>query len=111
MLAVGLGPEKASEAIRDAGMGERVRVAAINSPYSVTLSGDADAIEELRYRLNLEGTFKRQLRTGGLAYHSHHMLPLGLKYAAVVEEGIRRVEELLILAGVQKYPVVPWVSS
>ncbi|KAI9771201.1 MAG: putative Hybrid PKS-NRPS biosynthetic cluster [Geoglossum umbratile] len=50
----------------------RICVAASNSSSSVTLSGDADAIEEVRLVLEDEGKFSRLLKVDH-AYHSHHM--------------------------------------
>ncbi|KAK3357945.1 polyketide synthase [Lasiosphaeria hispida] len=114
MIAVGMGPDKATEVVQDAGLEDKVGVAAYNSPDSVTLSGDADAIELLAGRLSQAGVFNRLLRTGGLAYHSHHMLLLGQEYATVVEQGMHRLQEAFaenVLSASHKYPVVPWFSS
>ena len=57
----------------------RVSVAAINSPASVTVSGDYDAVERLQMILQDENKFARLLKTDK-AYHSHHMLPCSEKY-------------------------------
>ncbi|KAF4633197.1 hypothetical protein G7Y89_g4929 [Cudoniella acicularis] len=105
MLAVGLGPEQAAEYL--AGMEKEVKVAAINSPDSTTWSGNADTVEALSAKLDRDGVFNRLLRTGGLAYHSHHMVPLGAEYAEAILGGLERLE------GLEKsyYPRVPWVSS
>lgn len=71
MLAVGL---SASEAHRyvDRVNNNSVTVACINSPASVTLSGDSDAIQELQAVFQAEGIFNRLLVIN-IAYHSHHM--------------------------------------
>ncbi|PYH97071.1 lovastatin nonaketide synthase [Aspergillus ellipticus CBS 707.79] len=53
----------------------RITVAAINSPSSLTLSGDEDAIKELKAMLDEQKIFARQLQVEQ-AFHSHHMLPL-----------------------------------
>ncbi|KEY70889.1 hypothetical protein S7711_00732 [Stachybotrys chartarum IBT 7711] len=111
MLAVGFGLEQADEYIRQAGLGEKVRIAAINSGDSITLSGNADSIEDLAAKLTQEGVFNRLLRTGGLAYHSHHMLALGNDYAAAVEGGWQRLEQLHTSSSEDLYPTVPWASS
>ncbi|KAJ6151653.1 hypothetical protein N7470_007250 [Penicillium chermesinum] len=111
MLAVGFGTERAVEYIRQAGLEGQVRVAAINSFGSVTISGDTEAVEELSAKLTRETVFNRLVRTGGLAYHSHHMVPLGSEYEAKVNAGMRRLEELGVDTENAKYPVVPWFSS
>ncbi|KAH7016593.1 hypothetical protein B0J12DRAFT_635736 [Macrophomina phaseolina] len=106
MLAVGLGPEQTSPYL--AGREEKIRIAAYNSPGSVTLSGDTDAVEELSKLLDKDGVFNRALRTGGNAYHSHHMLPLGRDYDTVLSEGLAHVQKL---GQQQRYAQVPWMSS
>lgn len=111
MLAAGLGPEQAVEYIKDAGLEESVRVAAINSFDSVTISGDAEPVEELSAKLTQESVFNRLVRTGGLAYHSYHMLPLGPEYEKKVNGGLCRLEELGVDIVIRKYPAIPWVSS
>lgn len=111
MLAVGFGPERAVEYIREAGLEERVRIAAMNSFDSVTLSGDAKPVEELSAKLTREAVFNRLIRTGGLAYHSHHMLPLGSEYEEKVNAGLHCLKELGVDTANAKYPVVPWISS
>jgi acyl transferase domain-containing protein/NADPH:quinone reductase-like Zn-dependent oxidoreductase/NADP-dependent 3-hydroxy acid dehydrogenase YdfG/acyl carrier protein len=111
MLAVGFGTERAVEYIRQAGLEGQVRVAAINSFDSVTISGDAEPVEELSAKLTREAVFNRLVRTSGLAYHSHHMLPLGSEYEEKVNAGMRRLKELGVDTENAKYPVVPWVSS
>ncbi|QFZ20328.1 non-ribosomal peptide synthetase/type I polyketide synthase [Saccharothrix syringae] len=70
MLAVGL-PEDAANA-RVLPYGDRVSVAAVNSPSAVTLAGDEDALEELREALTLEGVFAKFL-TVRVPYHSARM--------------------------------------
>ena len=49
-------------------------MAATNSPASVTISGDEDAIEELQVVLDDEKKFNRRLKVDQ-AYHTKHMLP------------------------------------
>ncbi len=111
MLAAGVGPEKGIEYIREAGLEGNIRVAAINSPDSITMSGDADAIDVLAAKLNQEAEFCRKLRTGGLAYHSHHMIPLGHNYIGAVDAGKKILRENGIDNKCQKYRTVPWISS
>ncbi|MBO0801398.1 MAG: acyltransferase domain-containing protein, partial [Blastocatellia bacterium] len=72
MAAVGLSLAEAERAIE--GYEDRVSLAAINSPMSVTLSGDADAIEEIARTLELKEVFCRILQVK-VPYHSRHMEP------------------------------------
>lgn len=53
----------------------RIALAAVNSPTSLTLSGDEDAVVELKAGLDEQGVFNRRLRVEQ-AFHSHHMVPL-----------------------------------
>ncbi|KAI1367677.1 hypothetical protein F5Y08DRAFT_348861 [Xylaria arbuscula] len=50
----------------------RVCIAAVNSPTSLTISGDGDAITEIETIFQDEGKFSRLLKVDK-AYHSHHM--------------------------------------
>ncbi|GKZ38757.1 type I Iterative Polyketide synthase (PKS), partial [Aspergillus brasiliensis] len=63
---------------------ESVVVACVNSPLSVTLSGNIDEIELLERRLQADGRFARRLRVD-TAYHSPHMRALADDYKAVIE--------------------------
>ncbi|KAI8949604.1 putative polyketide synthase [Xylaria longipes] len=81
MLAVETSPEDAAELCADRVFKGRIVVAAVNSPSSVTLSGDVDAISELEEVLQDEGTFYRRLKVDR-AYHSSHMLPCYDPYVA-----------------------------
>lgn len=111
MLAVGVGPEKGLDYIHEAGFDEKVRIAAINSPDSITMSGDAEAIETLADVLSRQSVFNRLLKTGGLAYHSHHMLPLGHGYTDAVNSGKASLADNGIIGHGQKYHSIPWFSS
>lgn len=110
MLAVGMGPEQASSHV-PGDLQDKVRVAAINSPKSVTLSGDADAVDEMASKFEKTGDFNRKLRTGGNAYHSHHMASLGGDYGNMLSEGLRHVKMLGLNDSRQRYARVPWASS
>lgn len=81
MLAVGTSPEDAEEFVALPQFEGRICVAACNSPTSVTLSGDADAVEEAKEVFDDEGKFARALRVDK-AYHSHHMRPCSSPYVA-----------------------------
>jgi acyl transferase domain-containing protein/NADPH:quinone reductase-like Zn-dependent oxidoreductase/SAM-dependent methyltransferase/acyl carrier protein len=71
MLALGVGVEAASELLEKITKGYAT-VAAINSPSSVTVSGDISAIDEVLELATSEGIFARKLKVE-MAYHSKHM--------------------------------------
>ncbi|KAF3769382.1 hypothetical protein M406DRAFT_85893, partial [Cryphonectria parasitica EP155] len=78
MLSVGLGEADALPLTRELRRGI-ASIACVNSPSSVTISGDADAVDEVVSRLAATGsqnrsshTFYRRLIVD-TAYHSHHM--------------------------------------
>ena len=79
MLAAGTSLEDAEELCALPEFKGRICVAASNSPTSVTLSGDMDAIDEMREVFEGEEKFARLLRVD-TAYHSHHMLPCSEAY-------------------------------
>lgn len=72
MMAVGTTFEDAAEICSLEAFEGRVCVAACNSPSSITLSGDADAIDEVKAIFDDEKKFARKLKVDK-AYHSHHM--------------------------------------
>ncbi|GAB1211417.1 hypothetical protein ATERTT37_000531 [Aspergillus terreus] len=73
MLAAGLSMDEATALCEDVSSSEgRINVAASNSPESVTVSGDRDAILRAEQLLKDRGIFVRLLRVS-TAYHSHHM--------------------------------------
>lgn len=78
MIAVGLGAEDAQEYISRVSSG-KVMVACLNSPTSVTVSGDASGIDELEVILKEANVFARRLKIDA-AYHSHHMQPIAAPY-------------------------------
>ncbi|KAK4106755.1 hypothetical protein N658DRAFT_461640 [Parathielavia hyrcaniae] len=78
MMAVGLSAEEAGEYVGQVTAGTVV-VACINSPSSVTISGDATGIDELHQILTAKGVFARKLQVEQ-AYHSHHMKPIANAY-------------------------------
>ncbi|KAI0474774.1 reducing type I polyketide synthase [Xylaria cf. heliscus] len=82
MIAVGLGPNEVSPYLREVKHG-LVNIACFNSPRSVTLSGDIDAINELEETFGSENIFARKLKVQA-AFHSHHMLPLQKEYLAAL---------------------------
>ena len=82
MLSVGLGEDDAAKYLKDLTRGKAL-VACINSPHSVTISGDGDAVNEVDERIAAanDGTFHRKLQVD-TAYHSHHMRAVADDYSA-----------------------------
>ncbi|KAH7350679.1 hypothetical protein BKA65DRAFT_243259 [Rhexocercosporidium sp. MPI-PUGE-AT-0058] len=62
----------------------RISVAAHNSPESITISGDSDAIVEVLAVFEEEGKSARQLKVS-TAYHSHHMLLCSESYVRAIK--------------------------
>ncbi|KAI1463640.1 putative hybrid NRPS/PKS enzyme [Daldinia caldariorum] len=79
MMAVGTSFEDLTELCELPAFEGRVCVAASNSSASVTLSGDADAVDEVKEVLDAEKKFARLLKVDR-AYHSHHMQPCAEPY-------------------------------
>ena len=71
MLAIGTNLEDANSMIKGLRDGQAV-VACINSPFSITTSGDARAIDELQSAAKKRNLFTRKLAVD-IAYHSPHM--------------------------------------
>ncbi|KAJ6026930.1 uncharacterized protein N7446_004467 [Penicillium canescens] len=89
MLAVGTSLEDAQELLSLQAFTGRLGLAAHNSPASVTLSGDADAVIQAKKVFDEEKKFARLLKVD-TAYHSHHMLRCGDPYVAALRAcGIR----------------------
>lgn len=87
MLSVGLGEQGVARYLDGLTKG-KATVACVNSPRSVTISGDADAVDEVAERIagSDEDIFHRKLLVD-TAYHSHHM-------SAVAEEYRRRLSRV-----------------
>ena len=81
MMAVGMSEAEAMSELK--AYTGRIALAAINSPSTMTLSGDADAILELKEKLTERKVFARQLQVTQ-AFHSHHMDPLAPGYKAAL---------------------------
>lgn len=109
MLAVGVGADLVAPYLQ--GKEEQIRIAAMNSPGSITLSGDIDAVDEVAAALSKDGIFHRVLRTSGSAYHSHHMLAVGSEYVNMLSRGVECLKKLGLADDSQRYPGIPWVSS
>lgn len=84
MIAVGLGREDVKPYLTDLLSGTAV-IACVNSPTSVTVSGDLPAIAELEARLKPTSIFARRLKVDA-AYHSNHMEPLAEDYMAFLQQ-------------------------
>lgn len=79
MLAVATSWGDAQNVIKSPPFKGRLAVAVYNSPVSVILSGDADAVVQAKKFFDEEKKFARLLKVN-TAYHSHHMLPCGDPY-------------------------------
>ncbi|KAJ5101225.1 polyketide synthase [Penicillium angulare] len=86
MAAVGLNSDQAEKWIQTTTSGKApIRVACINSPESVTISGDSSGVDALVSSLTAEGIFAKRLKTGGQAYHSHQMEAVGPTYESLLQ--------------------------
>ena len=84
MLAVGMSPQDTTPLLAGLARG-RVTIACVNSPSSITVSGDSDAITELEEIIKAKGAFARRLEVE-VAYHSHHMADVAQEYLASLSE-------------------------
>ncbi|PLB36893.1 putative polyketide synthase [Aspergillus candidus] len=82
MLALGLSPGDAQPYLESLTLGSAV-VACVNSPTSITVSGDSPAIDELESTVRKQDIFCRRLAVG-VAYHSHHMKTVGDAYLSSI---------------------------
>ncbi|KAG6365507.1 hypothetical protein INS49_007118 [Diaporthe citri] len=83
MMAVGTSLDLATAFCEERFAG-RLQVAAVNSTSSITLSGDADIVDEAVATLKAQGTFARKLQVD-TAYHSAHMTTCAAPYLASLE--------------------------
>ncbi|KAL2280264.1 hypothetical protein FJTKL_12713 [Diaporthe vaccinii] len=102
MIAVGFGYDEGMKFCSSPSMEGRLCVGASNSPKSVTLSGDEDAVLEAKAIFDKDGLFNRVLKVDK-AYHSPHVYPAGQPY-------IDALESCNIAAG-QGNGTTHWVSS
>lgn len=84
MMAVGASPEQTEGWISKVTKGEVV-VACVNSPSSVTVSGDTAGVDELLGILKNEGIFARKLQVD-TAYHSPHMQTVAQEYFEAIAD-------------------------
>lgn len=84
MMAVGGSPDDMQPLINSLTAGRAV-VACINSPSSITASGDEGAINELQVAVEEKQFFNRKLRVD-TAYHSHHMELVAEDYRDTIKD-------------------------
>ncbi|KAK1147260.1 Type I Iterative Polyketide synthase (PKS) [Aspergillus melleus] len=84
MMAASITPTSAQKYINRLTQGEAV-VACINSPQSVTISGDLPAVTELETMLKADDVWCRKLKVQA-AYHSPHMKVIAQRYLASIQE-------------------------
>ncbi|KAH8760586.1 putative polyketide synthase [Diaporthe sp. PMI_573] len=87
MLPVGLGAREVKARFLDSLTSGHAVVACVNSPRSVTVSGDATAVEEVAENIAAanDGIFHRKLLVD-TAYHSHHMRTVADEYRDRISE-------------------------
>ncbi|KAL0938515.1 polyketide synthase [Colletotrichum truncatum] len=87
MVAISIGEEDAEKLITET-LGpdghDKVTVAAVNSPASVTISGDEEAVNSVQQAAEQQGLNPRRLKVS-VAYHSHHMQTVAESYKALIE--------------------------
>ena len=84
MMSVGLSEMEVNQYLDRIAQG-KVIVACINSPSSVTVSGDVCALDQLDKAFQTEGIFSRKLKVE-VAYHSHHMKAVAMKYLEAITD-------------------------
>ncbi|KAI1811887.1 beta-ketoacyl synthase domain-containing protein [Poronia punctata] len=95
MCAVGMSESQAEDICNNAVFKGRLCIAASNSPGSITLSGDLDAIDQVQANLVAQDIFARKLKVT-TAYHSHHMHEPARKYSQMMQEyGVKPMSEEL----------------
>lgn len=82
MIAVGAGPDTVKPMLKI--LQGYATIACVNSPSSVTVSGDVPAIDELEAVLQAKQLFNRKLKID-VAYHSDHMKKVAEDYLAAIE--------------------------
>ncbi|QGI70354.1 hypothetical protein CEK27_002683 [Fusarium fujikuroi] len=102
MMAVGLSDAAAEILIESKGLADQIRVACVNAPESVTLSGSHEGIQVLKQALENDNRFCRLLQTGGRAYHSSMMEEVGGLYEELL---IPPFDEKAVRDGITCRPV------
>ncbi|KZF24488.1 hypothetical protein L228DRAFT_218919 [Xylona heveae TC161] len=89
MAAIGLGRDAIEPRLSN--YDGIVKVAAVNSPEGVTISGDPETIDQITKDVSAEGVFARVLQTGGKAYHSPHMKEVSEYYESATSNGLKQI--------------------
>ncbi|KAL4946541.1 hypothetical protein BDV06DRAFT_218260 [Aspergillus oleicola] len=105
MMAVGLSAIEAHELCNLPRFQGRISIAACNSSVSVTLSGDADTVQEAKAQLQGESKFGQILEID-TAYHSHHMLPCAQPYLDALKSC-----DIRLTSPQKDCPAPYWLSS
>ncbi|RDW62499.1 hypothetical protein BP5796_10801 [Coleophoma crateriformis] len=84
MMAVGGSADEINSMLEQMTCKGKVVVGCINSPASITASGDEDAINQLQQLVEEKQLFNRKLRVE-TAYHSHHMNLVAEQYAESIK--------------------------
>ena len=84
MMSIGVGENEAKLYLDSIAQGKAL-VACVNSPSSVTISGDVCALDQLDAILKAEGIFARRLKVE-VAYHSHHMKAVASAYLGSIKD-------------------------
>lgn len=108
MMSVGLNESEVAPYCNNLTKGV-VSIACVNSPSNVTVSGDADAVDELAVRLRArrDGTLLRRLIVD-MAYHSHHMRAVADDYKASlgkvqVDNALPESNDIVFISSVTGY--------
>lgn len=83
MMAVGLGETEVLPYLQGLPAGQVAVVACVNSPSSVTLSGDSEALITIEATLKEANVFARRLKVEN-AYHSPHMQVIANEYRSAL---------------------------
>lgn len=105
MAALGVDTEVALNMISECGHSDAVWVACINSPSSVTISGECSAIDEIILYADQKRVFARKLKTDNKAYHTHHMVEAGHVYIRLLQNVYQKNPSL------RRAPLAKMISS
>lgn len=106
MAAVELSAEETMQEIARLGLSQRIAVAAINAPASVTISGEEEALEEALRTFEQRGISTRRLRVN-YAFHSPQMETFRLELTQVLENVATHPAEKLLVSTLSGKPVQP----
>ena len=95
MVAAGISPTTASILLEDKMLASQLTIACINSPESVTISGESAAAEEICATEQENKIFVKKLQTGGKGYHSHMMQEVDADYEALLNTRLHSYAEAI----------------